>query len=323
MGTLDLNEMWSLPSCSPYTENQSMAFNWSCSAVLSNRLWGAPCTQNPRQDQSPSPDAGLWLEMSWCPIGDAAQTYLPPLWQPEQLEERGKETPLAGQKPPNPPRPSQGSTHPPCPPTLGHGRTLTPQDGALLGRLHHQTFRLAGLASRRKLFLLYSRKRHWKTRSTDQRGLRQPPAGTSCVLGHQDHISAPPGTSSCAWQRQEWGLAGPTARSLVGSPGGGLGSLPAKPRAGKQPPPAPLQAAGAGRCCPGARTDPIPSLWGHSAGLAPTSPIQTQSFAQLLMMLRFFSNLQAEHFPCSLQAICSLSHQPGEWQYVSFLPSHY
>lgn len=160
----------------------------------------------------------------------------------------------------------------PRPPTLGHGRTLTPQDGALLGRLHHQTFRLAGLASRRKLFLLYSRKRHWKTRSTDQRGLRQPPAGTSRVLGHQDHVSAPPGTSSCAWQRQEWGLVGPTARSLVGSPGGGLGSLPAKPTAGKEPPPAPLRAAGAGRCCPGARTDPIPLCGVTVQGWPPHSP---------------------------------------------------
>lgn len=51
-------------------------------------------------------------------------------------------------------------------PQLGHVpplRVLTPQDGALLGWLQNQTFWLAGLASRRKLFLLYSRKRHWKT----------------------------------------------------------------------------------------------------------------------------------------------------------------
>lgn len=55
-----------------------------------------------------------------------------------------------------------------CPPL----RVLTPQDGALLGRLQNQTFWLAGLASRRKLFLLYSRKRHWKTLTTYQHRCR-------------------------------------------------------------------------------------------------------------------------------------------------------
>lgn len=64
----------------------------------------------------------------------------------------------------------------PSPPAAGahasRPRLLTPQDGALLGRLQNQTFRLAGLASRRKLFLLYSRKRHWKTLITYQRRCR-------------------------------------------------------------------------------------------------------------------------------------------------------
>lgn len=65
-------------------------------------------------------------------------------------------------------RQCQHPSHPTAGARISHPWLLTPQDGALLGRLQNQTFRLAGLASRRKLFLLYSRKRHWKTLTTYQ-----------------------------------------------------------------------------------------------------------------------------------------------------------
>lgn len=84
-----------------------------------------------------------------------------------------------------------GQCQHPSPPAAGahasRPRLLTPQDGALLGRLQNQTFRLAGLASRRKLFLLYSRKRHWKTLITYQRRCRA--RGTA--LG-SSRLSSPP-----------------------------------------------------------------------------------------------------------------------------------
>jgi len=85
----------------------------------------------------------------------------------------------------------------PSPPAAGAPclppRLLTPQDGALLGRLQNQTFRLAGLASRRKLFLLYSRKRHWKILTTYQRRCRA--RGCSSRL-LEAFITASPGSAS-------------------------------------------------------------------------------------------------------------------------------
>lgn len=82
----------------------------------------------------------------------------------------------------------------PSPPAAGprasRPRLLTPQDGALLGRLQNQTFRLAGLASRRKLFLLYSRKRHWKTLTTYQHRCRAQGCSPQLL---EAFISASPG----------------------------------------------------------------------------------------------------------------------------------
>lgn len=75
-------------------------------------------------------------------------------------------------------------------PQLGHVpplRVLTPQDGALLGWLQNQTFWLAGLASRRKLFLLYSRKRHWKTLTRYQHRCR--------TRGHSPWLCQPGGST--------------------------------------------------------------------------------------------------------------------------------